>query len=149
MARHLVILSTRLGDSPPLKAPLTPFASIALDDGEATVIQLVLEQQRNRVCLDETKGRRAALSVGMQIVGSLGLLGKAKAEGLIDAVRPFIVQAERSGLHYDADAKMKLRLPDAAGAANWGSPSYDPATGFFIVSVREACATYTSVRLAV
>lgn len=35
--------------------------------------------------------------------------------------------------------------PDAAGAANWGSPSYDPATNFFLVSVREACATYTSV----
>lgn len=35
--------------------------------------------------------------------------------------------------------------PDAAGAANWGSPSYDPVTGFFLVSVREACATYTSV----
>jgi alcohol dehydrogenase (cytochrome c) len=35
--------------------------------------------------------------------------------------------------------------PDAAGAANWGSPSYDPATGFFLVSVREACAIYNSV----
>ncbi|MDX2040849.1 MAG: PQQ-dependent dehydrogenase, methanol/ethanol family [Acidobacteriota bacterium] len=35
--------------------------------------------------------------------------------------------------------------PDAAGAANWGSPSYDPATGYFLVSVREACATYTSI----
>ena len=35
--------------------------------------------------------------------------------------------------------------PDAAGTANWGSPSYDPATGYFLVSVREACATYTSV----
>ncbi len=35
--------------------------------------------------------------------------------------------------------------PDAAGAANWGSPSYDPTTNFFLVSVREACATYTSV----
>lgn len=35
--------------------------------------------------------------------------------------------------------------PDAAGAANWGSPSYDPDTNFFLVSVREACATYTSV----
>lgn len=35
--------------------------------------------------------------------------------------------------------------PDAAGAANWGSPSYDPATNFFLVSVREACATYASV----
>lgn len=35
--------------------------------------------------------------------------------------------------------------PDAAGAANWGSPSYDPRSNFFIVSVRESCATYTSV----
>ncbi len=35
--------------------------------------------------------------------------------------------------------------PDAAGAANWGSPSYDPATGFLLVSVRESCAIYTSV----
>jgi len=35
--------------------------------------------------------------------------------------------------------------PDAAGTANWGSPSYDPATGFFLVSVRETCATYTSM----
>lgn len=35
--------------------------------------------------------------------------------------------------------------PDASGSANWGSPSYDPATKFFLVSVREACATYTSV----
>ncbi|MBK5294388.1 MAG: PQQ-binding-like beta-propeller repeat protein [Acidobacteriia bacterium] len=35
--------------------------------------------------------------------------------------------------------------PDAAGSANWGSPSYDAATNFFLVSVREACATYTSV----
>ena len=38
--------------------------------------------------------------------------------------------------------------PDAAGAANWGSPSYDPATGFFLVSAREACAVYTSVNKA-
>jgi alcohol dehydrogenase (cytochrome c) len=35
--------------------------------------------------------------------------------------------------------------PDAAGAANWGSPSYDGPNNLFIVSVREACATYTSV----
>jgi PQQ-dependent dehydrogenase (methanol/ethanol family) len=35
--------------------------------------------------------------------------------------------------------------PDAAGSANWGSPSYDPSTNLLLVSVREACATYTSV----
>lgn len=87
----------------PLQMPLTPFALIALDDGEAAVIQLALAQQLNRVCIDETKGRRAALSVGLQLVGSLGLLGKAKTEGLIRAVRPFIVQAQQRGLHYDTN----------------------------------------------
>ncbi|MEZ5355052.1 MAG: PQQ-binding-like beta-propeller repeat protein [Bryobacteraceae bacterium] len=35
--------------------------------------------------------------------------------------------------------------PDASGAANWGAPSYDPATGFLLVSVREACATYFAI----
>jgi alcohol dehydrogenase (cytochrome c) len=35
--------------------------------------------------------------------------------------------------------------PDAAGATNWGSPSFDPVNGLFVVSVRESCATYTSV----
>ncbi len=35
--------------------------------------------------------------------------------------------------------------PDAAGTANWGSPSYDPVTNYLLVSVRETCATYTSV----
>jgi alcohol dehydrogenase (cytochrome c) len=35
--------------------------------------------------------------------------------------------------------------PDASGATNWGSPSYDPGSNLFIVSVREACAVYTSV----
>jgi alcohol dehydrogenase (cytochrome c) len=35
--------------------------------------------------------------------------------------------------------------PDASGTANWGAPSYDPATGFFLVSARDACAKYMSV----
>ena len=35
--------------------------------------------------------------------------------------------------------------PDANGAANWAAPSYDPVTKLFYVSVREACAIYTSV----
>lgn len=34
--------------------------------------------------------------------------------------------------------------PDANGAANWAAPSYDPVTKWFYVSVREACAIYTS-----
>jgi predicted nucleic acid-binding protein len=87
----------------PLQSPLTPFASLALDDGEAAVIQLALEQGISLVCIDEVKGRRAASAVGLQVVGSLGLLGKAKASGLIPAARPFVEQAQQSGIYYDDD----------------------------------------------
>ncbi|SRR6266508_1765438 len=85
-----------------LQTPLTPVTSLALDDGEAAVIQLALEQRLMRVCIDELKGRRAALSVGLQVVGSLGLLGRAKTEGLISAARPFIEQAQQGSIYYDA-----------------------------------------------
>ena len=34
--------------------------------------------------------------------------------------------------------------PDAQGATNFAAPSFDPKTGLFFVSVREACAVYSS-----
>ena len=34
--------------------------------------------------------------------------------------------------------------PDAQGATNFAAPSFDPKTRLYIVSVREACAVYTS-----
>ena len=61
-----------------LEAPLTPMVTSVLDAGEAAVIQLALEQNIVRVCIDELKGRRMALAVGLKVTGVLGLLGKAK-----------------------------------------------------------------------
>ncbi|MEP6925115.1 MAG: DUF3368 domain-containing protein [Pyrinomonadaceae bacterium] len=84
-----------------LTSPLSPVAVAALDDGEAAVIQLALEQNILLVCIDELKGRRAANAVGLNVVGSLGLIGKAKSLGLISQARPFIEQAKNSGIFYD------------------------------------------------
>jgi alcohol dehydrogenase (cytochrome c) len=61
------------------------------------------------------------------------------AKGLDDKGRPIVLE------NTTPTPEGNYVCPDAAGPANWGSPSYDPATGFFLVSVREACATYTSV----
>jgi predicted nucleic acid-binding protein len=84
-----------------LNTPLTPFALANLDAGEAAVIELALEQNIPLVCLDEIKGRRAALASGLQVVGSLGLLGKSKIAGLISEARPFVEKAQMSGIYYD------------------------------------------------
>jgi hypothetical protein len=92
----------------PLAAPLSPLALAALDEGEASVIQLALEQSILRVCIDETKGRRAAAATGLAVLGSLGLMGKAKSLGLIVKARPFIEKAMLGGIHYREDLVQRV-----------------------------------------
>jgi len=86
-----------------LQRPPSPVAVAALDSGEAAVIQLALEQSVTWVCIDESKGRRAAASAGLKVVGALGLLARAKAEGLIPAMRPYVDKALAAGVEYGAD----------------------------------------------
>ncbi len=64
------------------------------------MIQLALEQSIGRVCIDERKGRRVALAVGLQVTGSLGLLGKAKLLGIIPELRPEIEKLKKVGIYY-------------------------------------------------
>ena len=86
-----------------LATPLSPLILAALDEGEASMIQLALEKSIPRVCIDEIKGRRAAAATGLVALGSLGLIGKAKTLGLIVEVRPFIEKAMREGIYYHKD----------------------------------------------
>ncbi len=84
-----------------LKNPLSRQALANLDLGEASVIELALEQGITLVSIDELKGRRAAAASGLNIVGSLGLMGNAKKLDIVSAVRPLIEQAQESGIYYD------------------------------------------------
>jgi alcohol dehydrogenase (cytochrome c) len=42
--------------------------------------------------------------------------------------------------------KGSLICPDVTGATNWNSPAFNPATGLFYVTAREACATFYAWR---
>lgn len=85
----------------PLHEPLQLLATVGLDIGEASVIQLALDQSISTVCIDEVQGRRCAKALGLQVTGSLGLLGMAKRLGLIDAVRPIVSAMSRQGTWFD------------------------------------------------
>lgn len=87
----------------PVGTPLSVIAVSSLDAGEAAVIQLALEQNISRVCIDEWKGRRAACSVGLNVIGTLGLIGLAKTNHLIPAMRPYVKKALESGVYYDLE----------------------------------------------
>jgi len=65
------------GDPPALLADV-------LDAGESAVIQLALEQDVPLVLMDERKGRKVAAEVfHLEAVGTVGLLLRAKREGVI------------------------------------------------------------------
>ncbi len=73
----------------PLAAPMPYFADIVIDLGEAEVIQLALENNIARVCLDDLRGRKIARRFGLRVTGLLGLLAWAKQLGVVPRVRPF------------------------------------------------------------
>ncbi len=87
----------------PLATRLNPVATASLDVGEAAVIQLALEQNVPRVCIDERKGRHAAVAVGLKITGTLGLLARAKQLGIIPALRPQIEKLKDFGAYFDEE----------------------------------------------
>jgi len=58
--------------------------------GEAEAIVLALEQQPAVVLIDDLKARKFAIINGLQTIGTMGVLLKAKKEGLIKELRPLI-----------------------------------------------------------
>lgn len=86
-----------------LTTPVHPVAQATLDLGEGAVIQLALEQGIKRVCIDDRRGRRAALAVKLQVTGSLGLLARAKMLGIIPALRPLVERLKATGAFYDEE----------------------------------------------
>lgn len=86
-----------------LKTPIPELVRATLDKGEAAAIQLALESGIRRVCIDDLHGRRIAKAVGLDVVGVLGVLGKAKRLGHIPAIAPYIDKLIEVGAHYSPE----------------------------------------------
>lgn len=71
----------------PTNEPLLQLLKRDLDDGEAEVIALAIEQKADIIFLDESDARRIAEIYGLPKTGVIGLLIKAKKEGKIKSLR--------------------------------------------------------------
>ena len=77
---------------------LSPFLANALDCGEASVIQLARNEGITTVCIDEALGRRIARLSGLSLIGSLGILIRAKREGYPLMISDAIQQMQAHGI---------------------------------------------------
>lgn len=61
-----------------------------LDKGESESIALAVELKADFLIIDESNGRQKAESLGIDIVGLLGTLLKAKEMGLLSEIQPIL-----------------------------------------------------------
>lgn len=67
-----------------------------LGKGEASSIALALEFEESLLIIDERKGRKIAEDLGVDTIGSLGVLVKAKERGVINEVREILELIDRT-----------------------------------------------------
>ena len=73
----------------PLAQPRQPNpVSSAIGPGEQEVISLGLELRAERLILDEQPARRLATSLGLAVIGTLGLLLAGKHRGFLQKIKP-------------------------------------------------------------
>ena len=77
---------------------ITPFLRNALDLGEASVIQLALDENIHTVCIDEAMGRRIARLNGLKLTGSIGVLIRAKRAGFDFSMRETTNRMQAQGI---------------------------------------------------
>ena len=64
----------------PIDLSIDPLVRNALDVGEASVVQLALNEKIELVCIDEAVGRRVARMADLKVTGTIGILLRAIRE---------------------------------------------------------------------
>ncbi len=83
-----------LADDPP--AVPESVLQTGLDRGERDSIALGLEMSAV-ILMDEKRGRRVATALGLHVVGTVGLLLRAREEGTLSPLRPVLERLQESG----------------------------------------------------
>ena len=90
MPRERGLASRRASGAAPLPSLLAARLAESLDPGEAAAIALGVELQADLLVCDDLRGRQVAEAEGLDVVGTLGILLRAKQAGHLEEVKPVI-----------------------------------------------------------
>ncbi len=81
---------------------------IEVDAGEASAIALAMESEPSLLIIDDSKGRKAAQRLNLQITGSLGIFLRAKREGIIPLIKPILEKVQGTNFRYSQSVLMEI-----------------------------------------
>lgn len=83
-----------------------------IDRGEASAIALALETPDSTIILDDYKARRIAEQLGLIFTGTIGIIIKAKLNGIIPSIKPLLEKIKQTDFRLSADIEL-LALKEA------------------------------------
>lgn len=86
---------------------------LQIDKAEASALALALEMPEPVVILDDYKARKIAESLGLEIIGTIGVIIKAKKLGIIETIKPLLNKIRQTDFRISPELE-KLAL-EAAG----------------------------------
>ncbi|MBS1611225.1 MAG: DUF3368 domain-containing protein [Bacteroidetes bacterium] len=88
---------------------------LQVDKGEASAISLALEISDCTIILDDNKARRLAQQLGLHITGTIGVIVKAKRDGIIQSIKPFLSKIKTTDFRLTEELEaLALRLANEA-----------------------------------
>ena len=83
----------------PAPLEIVQYLKNSLDLGEASVIQLAVNEDIRTVCIDEAVGRRIARLNGLCLTGSIGVLLHTKRKGIAISMPEAINRMQSNGIY--------------------------------------------------
>lgn len=102
-----------LREATPGNTALLQTLSLELDQGEAAAIALALEVKPEFILMDESEGRAKAAALGLQPVGILGILLRAKHDQQIDSVKAIMAQLRQEAGFFISESLFNVILQEA------------------------------------
>ena len=79
---------------------------LQIDKGESSAIALALENQNSKIILDDDKARKVANKLGLDFTGTIGVIIKAKLDGIIPSIKPYLQKIKETNFRISPELEL-------------------------------------------
>lgn len=80
---------------------------LQIDRGESSAIALALEITNCTLILDDFKARKIAQQLGISFTGTIGVIIKAKLNGIIPSIKPYFEKIKETNFRISAEIELQ------------------------------------------